>query len=173
MITNTFVQNLKYEIENTKIYNPTGKYGKNVYDSYKTSRARFDVLLAAEPRTSEDLLAYTIYLDSIEALKNSQIRKKIKTLLEYTNATKEQAQKIKKHLKPYNKRIRIGKFLSWLISFIFWSSLIFWYLWDIMDCVIIVQILWFIAVPVIKLIVLDNIKDSIKSKFIIDDYNPF
>ena len=86
MLDNTFIQNLQKKIEETEIYAPTGKYGKMELSSYKTKMAKFNLLLSANPTSIDDIVAYIQFLESLDALKNQKISKKVATILKYSEA---------------------------------------------------------------------------------------
>ena len=75
--TNQFVQNLKRTLNETKEYwDDDGKF-----DSLATAWERMRVLKAAEPSTAEDIVAFVIFLESINVLQNEDIRNKVQRVI--------------------------------------------------------------------------------------------
>ena len=74
--TNQYVQNLKSRLNETK-----GYYEGEVEHSF-TADERMKVLLAAEPSTSEDIVAFVIFLESINVLQNTKILNKAKRIID-------------------------------------------------------------------------------------------
>ena len=74
--TNEFVQNLKRTLNETK-----GYYDGEV-DKWETWRERMKVLLATEPSTAEDIVAFVIFLESINVLQNEKMLDKVKRAID-------------------------------------------------------------------------------------------
>lgn len=74
--TNQFVQNLKLTLNETK-----GYYDGEV-DSWETWRERMKTLIAAEPSTAEDIVAFVIFLESINVLQNEKMLDKVKRAID-------------------------------------------------------------------------------------------
>ena len=75
--TNQYVQNLKNRLNETKEY----WEDDDTFDRSKTARARMRVLKATEPSTAEDIVAFVIFLESINILQNEDIRNKVQRVI--------------------------------------------------------------------------------------------
>ena len=76
--TNQYVQNLKNRLNETKEY----WEDDGTFDRGKTAWARMRVLKATEPSTAEDIVAFVIFLESINVLQNEEIRNKAKRVID-------------------------------------------------------------------------------------------
>lgn len=84
--TNQYVQNLKKRLNETK------EYWEEDFDRAATAWARVRVLKATEPSTAEDIVAFVIFLESINILQNEAIRNKVKRVIDIAglSVSKEQ-----------------------------------------------------------------------------------
>ena len=74
-LTNPFILELKAKL------NETVEFYDGEYDSFRTNWARFRVLNAAEPNTAEDIVAYVMYLESLNAIQNTKIREHLNRII--------------------------------------------------------------------------------------------
>ena len=74
-LTNPFILELKAKL------NETVEFYDGEYDSLRTNWARFRVLNAAEPNTAEDIVAYVMYLESLNAIQNTKIREHLNRII--------------------------------------------------------------------------------------------
>lgn len=75
--TNQYVLNLKRTLNETKNYWDDD----GTFDSLATAWERMRVLEAAEPSTAEDIVAFVIFLESINVLQNEGIRNKVQRVI--------------------------------------------------------------------------------------------
>lgn len=75
-LTNPFILELKAKLNETVVFNDVGDY-----DAWKTAFARIRVLYAAEPNTAEDIVAYVMYLESLNATQNTKIREHLNRII--------------------------------------------------------------------------------------------
>lgn len=62
--------------------NETKEYWEDDFDRTATAWARVRVLKATEPSTVEDIVAFVIFLESINILQNEAIRNKVKRVID-------------------------------------------------------------------------------------------
>lgn len=74
--SNQFVQNLMSTLNET-----VGYYDGEV-DSIATADERMRVLMAANPSTAEDIVAFIIFLESINVLQNEEILNKVQRVID-------------------------------------------------------------------------------------------
>ena len=121
---NSFVNNLRSSIDNTCIFSPTGKYGRNVIDHCDTRKEKLEKLLSAEPQNIDDLTAYVFYVDSLDGLKYEKIYKKIQSLLEQAKLMGvprrelSTARKVFGRVKRKKNLMRTLRVVIWLIAII-------------------------------------------------------
>ena len=88
-LTNAFILGLKSQIKETLELWDDGSVNE-----YSTNRARFKVLIAAEPGTAEDIVAYVMFLESLNAIQNKEVREKLNRIIQLSSISvpKEQLQ---------------------------------------------------------------------------------
>lgn len=74
-LTNPFILELKAKL------NETVEFYDGEYSSLHTNWARFRVLNAADPNTAEDIVAYVMYLESLNAIQNTKIREHLNRII--------------------------------------------------------------------------------------------
>lgn len=173
MIDNSYIQNLQKRINETAIYAPTGKYGKNELDEWATDDAKLKLLLSANPNTIENIVAYVQYIESLDAFKNQKIYKKVCTLLKHADEKDSEGKLVVAHeiLQEYERRLESKRkkgyiklsivaapFILWYFSFVLW--------WDLGW-----QIVWLVIFLIILRITYGSISEFDKDKDA--KYNPF
>ena len=90
METNTFIQNLKNKLNNTRSYYEDD----GSLDTWDTANDRMRVLKGAEPKTAEDIVAFVAYLELINVLQNQEMFDRVKRIIELAsiNTSTEQIQ---------------------------------------------------------------------------------
>ena len=74
-LTNPFILELKAKL------NETVEICDGEYQHYSTARARFRVLNVAMPNSAEDIVAYVMYLESIDAIQNTDVREHLNRII--------------------------------------------------------------------------------------------
>lgn len=106
----SFIENLRRSIDCTAVCDPIGKYGKPVLNESKTAEEKLEKLLLADPKSLEDIIAYVKFVDSMDAMKNNKVRKKVKAMLrdaKYDYSEQELARAIDALRRVETKRIAL------------------------------------------------------------------
>lgn len=130
---------------------------------------KMDVIMKAHPKTVEDLVAFVIYLESIDALKNKKLLKRVGTLTKYqrANMTIEQRKIVEKVINAYSRKILLKKAYSWLLTLIVAGLFVWWYIARVQYWWGFFKVVWFILpIVVFAIIWLVKVGDD-------DDYDPF
>lgn len=150
MLDNAFVRNLQKKIEETVIYAPTGKYGKMEISYSQTRDAKNNLLLSATPKTLEDVVAYVQYLESLDALKNQKLNKKVSTILKYAEGSdKENILSVVREAMARNekqlRRLKIKPYIQLaIVELVIILPFILWYFYDVINWEGI-QSIWFVG----------------------------
>ena len=137
MLDNAFVRNLQKKIEETAIYAPTGKYGKMELSHSETRKAKYNLLLYATPKTLDDIVAYVQYLESLDALKNQKLNKKVSTILKYAagNDKENILSVVREVIAKNDKQLRRLKMKPYvqlaIVELIIILPFILWYFYDV------------------------------------------
>lgn len=75
-----FIEQLKNDIHNTKIYAPTGKYGKMELSTTQTLKAKADLLLYATPSTPPEIYEYVAFISTFDFAKYPTWRKQLHSM---------------------------------------------------------------------------------------------
>lgn len=131
---------------------------------------KMDVIMKAHPKTVEDLVAFVIYLESIDALKNKKLLKRVGTLTKYqrANMTIEQRKIVEKVINAYSRKILLKKAYSWLLTLIVAGLFVWWYIARVQYWLGLFKVVWFIL-PIVAFAIIWLVKKVGDD----DDYNPF
>lgn len=173
MIYNSFIQNLQKKIDETAIYTPTGKYGKNELDEWETSEAKLKVLLSSNPKTIENIVAYVQYIESLGVLKNQKIYKKVCAMLKSVEINDSDGKLAIAHeiVQEYEKEMKVKKLKGYIKLSIIAIPLVIWYFSFVMFWGFGWQLVWFVIAFIILRIGYEHIDELDKNKDI--NYNPF
>ena len=130
---------------------------------------KMDVIMKAHPKKVEDLVAFVIYLESIDALKNKKLLKRVRTLTKYQRANMSIEQRIivEKVINAYSRKILLKKAYSWLLTLIVAGLFVWWYIARVQYWWGFFKVVWFILpIVVFAIIWLVKVGDD-------DDYDPF
>ena len=129
---------------------------------------KMDVIMKAHPKTVEDLVAFVIYLESIDALKNKKLLKRVGTLTKYqrANMTIEQRKIVEKVINAYSRKRLLKKAYSWLLTLIVAGLFVWWYIARVQYWWGFFKVVWFIL-PIVVFAIIWLVKNDD------DDYNPF
>lgn len=173
MIYNSFIQNLQKKIDETAIYTPTGKYGKNEFDEWETSKAKLKLLLSSNPNTVENIVAYVQYIESLDALKNQKIYKKVCAMLKHAEINDSDGRLAVAYeiLQEYEKGLKAKQRKGYIKLSIIALPLLIWYFSFVLFWDFAWQLVWFVIALIILRISYGNIDEFDKTNDI--NYNPF
>lgn len=112
-----FIEKLKNEIKDTKIFSPTGKYGKMELDSWETEKAKADLLLYALPTTPSEIYEYIQFINTFKFTKHRIWRKHVSMLVKKGHKQYPSNELIMKA----RRTVRIALFKRWWPDVI-WST---------------------------------------------------
>lgn len=131
---------------------------------------KMDVIMKAHPKTVEDLVAFVIYLESIDALKNKKLLKRVGTLTKYQRANMTIAQRkiVETVINAYSRNILLKKAYSWLLTLIVAGLFVWWYIARVQYWWGFFKVVWFIL-PIVVFAIIWLVKVGDDN----DHYNPF
>ena len=139
-------------------------------DQEENRYRKMDVIMKAHPKTVEDLVAFVIYLESIDALKNKKLLKRVGTLTKYqrANMTIEQRKIVEKVINAYSRNILLKKAYSWLLTLIVAGLFVWWYIARVQYWWGFFKVVWFIL-PIVVFAIIWLVKVGDND----EHYNPF